>query len=89
MNSASLPYDNLEEVAILLQAVFSGNNETTQHSQEVFAKMAENPVKLVDCLMKIILSEKDGIIIPLPFIHHHFTNRRQCRQDQESCSHRH
>lgn len=70
MNSASLPYDNLEEIGVLLQAVFSGNNETTLHSQEVFAKMAENPVRFIDSLMKVVLSEKEGIFYLLLISHY-------------------
>jgi len=59
MNQASLPYDNIEELAVLLQASFSGNNETIKHSQNVFAQMSRDPTRFLDSLMKIITSEKD------------------------------
>jgi len=59
MNQASLPYDNIEELAILLQASFSGNNETIKQSQTVFGQMSQDPIRFLDSLMKIITSEKD------------------------------
>jgi len=61
MNQASLPYDNIEELAVLLQASFSGNNETIKQSQTVFGQMSQDPIRFLDSLMKIITSEKDGI----------------------------
>jgi len=59
MNQASLPYDNIEELAVLLQASFSGNNETIKQSQTVFGQMSQDPIRFLDSLMKIITSEKD------------------------------
>lgn len=53
-----LPYDNLDQLAEVLQTVFTGNNTTIQQANDVLMQMAVDPQRFIDAMMNIITSEK-------------------------------
>jgi len=53
----NLPYDNLEELALVLQGVFFGDQLTVNKTQDTLTQMAKEPIRFTDALVRIITNE--------------------------------
>lgn len=54
-----LPYDNLDNLADVLQTVFSGNTTTIAQANDILMQMSKDPTRFIDSMMRIITSEKN------------------------------
>lgn len=58
----SLPYNDIEQIATYLHAMFSGNNPEVQTATEIFQRMSSNITQFLDSLMLIIMNDRSDRI---------------------------
>lgn len=61
---ASLPYDNIEELATLLEKTFKGDDVEVKQASEILFQMNKNVVRFTESLMRLVATEQSDSKIP-------------------------
>lgn len=61
MQTQALPYDNIPQLLQVLKETFAGDNESVKRATEILQAMANDPIRFIDVMFKIITIERsDG-----------------------------
>lgn len=52
------PYDNLEQLATLLEKTFKGDDSEVKEASEMLFQMNKNVVRFTDSLMRLVATEQ-------------------------------
>jgi len=60
----SLPYDNLEQLALVLKAIFQGTEQEKNIATEVLTTMGKDPIRFIDAMTSFVNAElpSNGIL---------------------------